>query len=83
MFFQRFDRHARLMSSMADALGHDLETEMLTGRLSPEDYRDKVLRCVGCRNAEGCAQLLATSKGFLDAAPGYCRNKDALDAMAR
>lgn len=83
MLFERFDRHARLMNSMADALGHDLETEMLAGRLSPEKYREKVFRCVGCGNAEGCARLLEAANGFLDEAPSYCRNKETLYGLCR
>lgn len=83
MFFQRFDRHAKLMCSMADALGHDLQAEMLAGRISPEKYREKVLRCVNCRKAEACERLLVAAQGFLEEAPDYCRNKDALEAMGQ
>ena len=78
--FSRFDRHTRLMNRMADALGRDLETEMMAGELTPEAYREKVLRCVGCREADACEALLDGSGGHLDAAPAYCRNRADLDA---
>ena len=80
--FARFDRHARLMNRMADALGHDLEAEMLNGDLSPEAYRAKFYRCVGCREAAACERLLDTAQGFLDAAPDYCRNRADFDALS-
>ncbi len=83
MFFQRFDRHSRLMNSMADALGTDLEVEVLSGRLAAGDYRERLMRCVSCRNAQACARLLETAEGFLEEAPDYCRNKASLDAMSR
>ena len=76
----RFDRHATLMTRMADALGRDLETEMLSGRLAPEDYREKILRCVSCADADACAALLDASGDHLDAAPEFCRNRSAFEA---
>lgn len=79
----RFDRHARLMNGMADALGVDLETEMMSGRMPPETYREKLFRCVGCRDAAACEKLLETAQGFLEGAPDYCRNRAQFDALSR
>lgn len=79
---QRFDRHVELMNRMGDALGVDFETEMLSGMLRPEEYRDKVFRCTSCRNADDCSRLLETSGGSLVRAPEYCRNRADFDARA-
>ena len=81
--FARFDRHLHLMNRMGDALGKDFETELLSGDLTPEAYREKVLRCVGCSEAEACARLLDTANGFLESAPDYCRNRADFDAGAQ
>ena len=80
--FSRFDRHARLMARMADALDQDPEAAMLAGRLRPEDYRATLLRCVGCRDAARCERLLDDCAGHLEAAPDFCRNKSEFDAGA-
>ena len=77
-----FDKHIRLMTRMADTLGIDLETEMMSGRLSPESYQSRVFACVGCRNADDCAAFLDASDGTAGAAPGYCRNKAEFDRGA-
>jgi hypothetical protein len=73
-----FDGMARkigLMDQMAQKLGADLQG------LSPEVYRTAVLRCANCGQADAC-------KGWLDrhdnadSAPGYCRNKSLMEALA-
>ncbi|MDU8943017.1 DUF6455 family protein [Ovoidimarina sediminis] len=76
-----FDKHIRLMTRMADTLGVDLETEIMSGRLSPESYRSRVFACVGCQNAGDCAAFLDASGGTAEAAPDYCRNKSVLDSQ--
>ena len=81
--FERFDRHVRLMNRMGDALGRDLEGELLSGELSPEAYREKVYRCVGCSNPEACQKLLDSVNGVLDGPPEYCRNRSDFDLVTK
>ncbi len=80
MFSARhFDKHVNLMTRMADTLGIDLETEMMTGKLSPESYQARVVACSGCDKAETCEAFLDAAGGHADAAPDYCRNKAVFD----
>lgn len=79
----RYDRHVRLISRMARALGFDLAEAVSSGRMSPEGYRERVMRCSNCKDADACERLLDASEDGLDAAPAYCRNRDDFDALAR
>jgi hypothetical protein len=78
----RFDMHAGLVARMAETLGADLEEAAFRGNLPPEGLRDLVLNCMGCREAGACGGWLAENAGGADAAPGYCRNRERLQALA-
>ena len=79
--FTTFDRHARLVSRMADTLGHDVEARMMSGDLQPEDFRAMVVKCTGCTQPGACSDWLEAKGGEAEAeAPDYCRNKDVLNA---
>ncbi len=78
--FSRFDRHVRLMTGLADALGIDLGAEVAAGRLTPEAYRERIFRCVGCDKSDACERFLADAGGFATEAPEFCRNKSEFDA---
>ena len=75
-----YDRHARLVARMHEALGLDPETETLSGDLSPEILARQVERCTGCHKADDCAVWLDTLSGVASEPPVYCRNRDALIA---
>lgn len=79
----RFDRHADLVHRMAGTLGVDLAEEALRGTMPPQDLRDTVLNCMGCRQAGACATWLDAQRGGAEATPDYCRNKERLEALAR
>jgi hypothetical protein len=81
-WMDRFDRHADLVDRMAGALGVDLTEEMLRGNLPPQDLRGLVLNCMGCREAKACEGWLAENAAGADVAPGYCRNRERLQALA-
>ena len=83
LWMDRFDKHAELVNRMADTLGVDLAEEMLRGNLPPQDLRATVLNCMGCREAGACETWLAAHPEGADATPGYCRNKERLEALAR
>ncbi len=78
----RFERHARLVARMGDALGVDLETRVQSGELPPEVLDDHVFECLGCPKPDACERWLDAQVGPVKAAPDYCRNKIALEAMA-
>ena len=82
-WMNRFDKHAELVNRMAETLGVDLAEEMLRGNLPPQDLRSTVLNCMSCREAGACEAWLAEHPEGADAAPGYCRNKERLTALAR
>ena len=81
--FARYDRHAGLVSRMAETLGIDLAEEAQRGNLPPEALRGTVHNCLGCRRADGCEHWLEVHSGGAVAAPGYCRNAELLAVLAR
>jgi hypothetical protein len=83
LWMDRFDKHAELVNRMAGTLGVDLAEEMLRGDLPTQDLRATVLNCMGCREAGACETWLAAHPEGADATPGYCRNKERLEALAR
>jgi hypothetical protein len=77
----KYDEHAALMQRMAETLGLDLTEEMMSGRWTPEDMQAGVSRCLGCTDPSTCKGWLSAHGEGADEAPGYCRNKDLLEAM--
>ena len=75
------DQHEKLMTRMARTLGADLDDAELRGDLPPEMRDDMLSACLGCSDPQGCAQWLERNSTS-DAAPGYCRNGDVLQALA-
>ncbi|MGC9368753.1 MAG: DUF6455 family protein [Paracoccaceae bacterium] len=81
---RRFDGHEDLLGRMADALGVDLDLEVQSGRLPPDEMEITVYRCVSCEEPGACRQWLAERDGQgAEAPPPYCRNRDRLEAMRR
>jgi hypothetical protein len=74
------DKHARLVSRMAEALGIDLDEAAMRGVLPQSELTDAVLRCTGCTNPDQCARWLdestGESTGDADDSPAFCRNSD-------
>jgi hypothetical protein len=75
------DRHEALMSRMARTLGADLADAELRGDLPPEMQHEMLSACMGCAEPGTCADWLART-AEAEAAPGYCRNRDILQALA-
>lgn len=82
LWMDRFDKHASLVNRMAGTLGVDLAEEMLRGSLPPQDLRSTVLNCMGCKEAEACGAWLDANAAGAEAAPGFCRNRERLQALA-
>ena len=76
----RYTRHARLVSKMADRIGLDLVEAMQRGQVDSEDLRGMVNRCAGCTNPEACSDLLADGHTH-GVAPEYCRNAHIFEAL--
>ncbi|GAA3864360.1 DUF6455 family protein [Celeribacter arenosi] len=79
----KYDAHALKVDRMAGTLGVDLSEEMQRGNLSEEDLRDRVHRCLSCTEPDLCTKFLDTHTDGAARAPGYCRNKDSLEKLAR
>jgi hypothetical protein len=79
---ERFDMHAGLVTRMAGTLGVDLAEEAMRGELPPQDLRGLVMTCMGCREAGACGAWLEENAGGAAAAPGFCRNRERLQALA-
>ena len=69
--FSRIDRHAQLVTTMADRNGADIATAMQTGELTAENFRSAVYSCTGCSDPEACEAFLDTGGAGV---PEYCRN---------
>lgn len=81
-----FEHSARLVARMASALGADIEASVQSGEMLPEEYDLRVFDCLGCGNPKGCEAWLERQEAaekVAPAAPGYCRNKDVLEELAR
>jgi hypothetical protein len=77
----KYDEHSGLMEMMAETLGIDLTEEMMSGRWTPEDMQAGVERCLGCTDPTQCKGWLKDNNAGADETPGYCRNKELLEAM--
>lgn len=78
----RLEKHAELVERMADTLRVDLAEELQTGRMTPEDMDETVLRCATCIDVGECQNFLAAHRDTgADTAPGFCRNKSQLEKM--
>jgi hypothetical protein len=64
------------MRRMIGALGVD-------GLLSPDARAEAAGRCAGCADTDACRDFLdgASLRG-VDHAPGFCLNRETLDALA-
>ena len=76
-------RHAGLVDNMANAVGVDLQEQMLRGNLTISELDDAVLRCTGCSKPDACEHWLAGQSQTADVPPGYCRNADVFAALKK
>ena len=72
--------HTKLVLSMADRQGLDLQEMILRAEFSEEDLESAVDRCVGCTKPEACTSLL-NSGVQIPNLPSYCRNGDVFGAL--
>lgn len=80
--FRKYDEHAKLLERMADKLGVDMDEEMQSGRVTPDDVEDTVYRCMSCENPENCTAWLDSRDGVqVEEPPQYCRNRAKLGAL--
>ncbi|AMY68436.1 DUF6455 family protein [Frigidibacter mobilis] len=78
------NRHAALVSRMAETLGLDLTQATREGRLSADAWRDAVLACTGCADPGDCMIWLADRhEAGAEAPPDYCRNAGLMAELAR
>jgi len=81
---RRYDDHEVLLGHMADVLGVDLEEEIQSGRLPPEEKEAAVYSCMSCEAPEDCRPWLESHRERgAEAPPPYCRNRDRLEALRR
>ncbi len=75
------DKHARLVSRMAEALGIDLDEAAMRGLLPQSELSDAVLRCTGCTNPDQCAHWLDDHADGASDTPGICRNSELFKTL--
>ena len=78
----RYPRHARLVTKMADRVGLDVIESMQRGELDSENLRQMVHRCEGCTDPDACEQML-DSGAQIDNPPSYCRNANRFEQLKR
>ena len=78
----RYTRHARLVSQMADKVGLDVIESMQRGELDSEDLRNMVHSCEGCTDPEACERMMASGVP-VENPPEYCRNSERLSQWKR
>ncbi len=76
-----FDRHATLVTAMAEALGVDIDATIDSGAMLPEEFDIQVFNCMGCSRPDACEVWIAAQDGVARRAPDYCRNKESLEAL--
>lgn len=77
------NRHAALVSRMAETLGIDLGQAAREGHLQAEGWRDAVLACTGCAEPGACTEWLAErQEARAEAPPDYCRNAGLMAGLA-
>ena len=82
-FIMRLDKHAGLVSRMADTLDVDLTEKAMRGEMAGTDMRGLVMNCMTCSAPGECEHFLETHKSGADEAPHYCRNYDFFAEMKR
>lgn len=80
-FIQKLDRATVLFNGMADRLGADIPGRIAGDAHNVETYRTALLRCAACKSPEACAGW-QIEHDSAEAAPGYCRNRRTLEALA-
>ena len=79
--FSKIDKSADLMFGLSERMDVDLGSRVLADpEQAGREYRAMVLRCTGCSNQTGCANLQHTHD-HIDRAPEYCRNGDFLNGL--
>lgn len=81
--FKRLDRHANLVTRMADAVGVDIVEQVQRGAVSENQLASMVTRCVGCSEAEACEHWLQAHPDGADSTPGYCRNTNLFSMLGK
>ena len=74
-------RHARLVDTMAEAQGIDLEEAILRGKMSISDLDDAVLRCTGCSDPGRCERFLGAVDRMIESVPDFCRNDELFSEL--
>lgn len=78
--FSRYDKHADLMTRMADKAGVDIANEVQYGNIAESDLRTMVTQCIGCAEAATCERWLEADVDTQET-PDYCRNKDLFSML--
>ena len=83
-FSDKYLRHSRLVGSMADALGVDLDEKQMRAELAPEALDIAIHRCTGCDDPKGCQRWLndQTEENIANAPPAYCRNTKFFELLS-
>jgi hypothetical protein len=70
-----------LTRGMARISGVNLPGAVVEGWLQRDELQDLVTRCAACGRGPDCETWLATS-GPAQAMPGFCPNKDRIEALS-
>lgn len=80
--FRKYDDHEQLVGRMAGKVGVDMDEELQSGRVTPDDLTDIVHRCMSCEDPENCKAWLDSRDGMVvGETPPYCVNQGKLTSM--
>ena len=69
-----------MTQGVASKAGVDLAGEVARGELSEGALNRLVDRCAKCTQTEACRLML--TQGCADSLPGYCLNRETIEALA-
>lgn len=77
--FSKFEKHADLVTAMAEKSGTDLGRHLIDGTLGAQGLRAAVLTCTHCGNVSACEKHLQDSAST--ATPDYCLNRALFERL--
>lgn len=77
--FNKMEKHADLVTAMADKAGVDVGAKILSGQLSASGLRGAVMLCTHCQHVGDCQGHLGSAP--TGDVPDYCLNKELFETL--
>ncbi len=80
--FEKFSRHADLVTGMAERVGVDWGERIMTNPEKAKDYRNAVMQCTRCQELGACQKFQELNNEAANV-PDYCMNADLFREMQK